>query len=135
MSKDAICSFERTGLIGTDSNDPLTNRFVVKERIEFDHSMNVGERHAQGSGNLLSDRFGDPAINTLSRVQGWQKPRAAQWDVRFNCREEWCKVNFGHGFSEIQYRPKYGRRQVMRKRLLPFANFHSSVEKSAKIGG
>src|SRR5215211_4504979 len=98
--KYTIRIFERARLISTDSDDPLANRFVVEQRIELDHSMNIGERHAQSSGDLSCHGFRDPAIDFLGRMQGRQKPGTAQWNISFDCRDEECKVNFGHGLSE-----------------------------------
>jgi hypothetical protein len=100
MVQDPIPTFERTGLIGADSNDPFAYGFIVEERIELDNAVNIRKRHMQRSGDLRRDRFGKPAINSLGRMQCRQKSRAAHRNVRSNCRGERCKVNFGHGFSE-----------------------------------
>ncbi len=69
MIQDSVRAFQRAGLVGADADDPLTNWFIVEERIELDYPVNVCEGHAQGSGNLFRHGFGDPAVEFLRGVQ------------------------------------------------------------------
>jgi hypothetical protein len=71
MMKDALCSFQGTSLIRTDSDDAFANRLIVEKRVKLDDPVDICQRHFQGFGNLCGNRLRNPAIHFLSGVQGW----------------------------------------------------------------
>jgi hypothetical protein len=51
-------------------------RLPIEHRVEIDDTMHVGKRHTQRAAHFCRNRFGKPATDLLSSVQGWQE-RAA----------------------------------------------------------
>ena len=52
-------------------------RLPIEHCVEIDDTIQVGQRHAQRAAHFCRNRLGQPAIETLGSVQGWQERRAA----------------------------------------------------------
>jgi hypothetical protein len=71
MVKDSIRIFERARHIRTDSDHVFGGRFVVEEGIELDNAVHIRKRYMQCFRDLGGGFLRNPAIQFLSRVQGW----------------------------------------------------------------
>jgi hypothetical protein len=58
------------------THDGPARRLPIEHRVEIDDTMHVGERHTQRAAHFCRNRFGKPATQLLSSVQGWQERRA-----------------------------------------------------------
>ena len=59
-----------------DTHDSPAHRLPIKHLVEIDDTIDIGERHAQRVRHFCRNRFGQPAVDTLSGVQSWQERRA-----------------------------------------------------------
>ena len=70
---DRLAYFAATGhlagRIPANSDDALCRRFVIEHRVELDHAVYVGQRHAQGLPGGLQYFAGQPAHDGLRFVQ------------------------------------------------------------------
>ena len=71
MIQDSFCILQGAGLVGADADHLFPKRLIGEERVKLDHAVYIGERDAQRPGYLGGDIFGEPAINSLGRMQGW----------------------------------------------------------------
>ena len=53
------------------------HRLAGEHLVKIDDTKDIGERHTQSAAHFGSDRFGNPAMDLLSRMQGGQERRAA----------------------------------------------------------
>jgi hypothetical protein len=58
------------------AHDGAARRLPIEHPVEIDDTMHVGERHTQRAAHFCRNRFGNPATELLSSVQGWQERRA-----------------------------------------------------------
>lgn len=74
--RDGLGSGQGTYRRAAYTHDSPARRLSIEHRVEVYDTMHVGEGYTQRAAHFRSNRFGKPATQLLSSVQGWQERRA-----------------------------------------------------------
>jgi hypothetical protein len=74
--RDGLGSGQGTYRRAAYTHDSPARRLSIEHRVEVYDTMHVGEGYTQRAAHFRSNRFGEPATQLLSSVQGWQERRA-----------------------------------------------------------